>query len=157
MTVRKAVLQHLNALELGLLLTGCKNSGDVAGYNTVLEHIKASKQDFGTFGVFGGPKACADLPHRSTKQIAIDWALDYSAYVNPTVCGCCGTTVGIDVTMTDKNGKQKASLAICHKVPASRGGATIPANVFVGCAVCNKDASNRIEEGSELERVLGGE
>jgi hypothetical protein len=154
MTVRKAVLQHLNAMELGLLLVGCKNSGDVSGYETVLEHIKASKQDFGTFGVFGGTKACADLPHRSTKQIAIDWALDYSAYVNPTVCGCCGTTVGIDVKMV-VNKKEIASLAICHKVPSSRGGATIPANVFVGCAVCNKNASNKID--AELEAILSAE
>jgi len=156
MTVRKAVLKHLNALELGLMLAGCKSAGDNAGYNTVLEHIKASKQDFGKYGVFGGEKAAASLPHRSTKDIADDWSLDYSRYVNPTVCECCGTTVGIDVTMTI--GKLTvATLAICHKVPASRGGATIPDNVFVGCAVCNKKAGNRIEAGSELEKVLSGE
>lgn len=143
--VRKEILAMMTPYELGIMLLGSVK--DTATYNAILTHIRGRGETNVAGGVFGGPDAAKELPHDTVVELIAKYKLDASAYVNPTVCTCCGTTVGVDVKLpADKTGKRKASLAICHIVPRSRGGATNAKNLFVGCAVCNQQASNKVDD-----------
>ncbi len=137
-------LRNMDNYLLGILLLGSVKASDHVLRSQVMQVINERQENIEN-GVFGGPDAAKELPHDTVVEMVEKFELDTNGFETPQTCGGCGNTVGLDVKMMQGN-RQVASLAICHIVPKSRGGATAKGNLFLGCAECNRRASNSISE-----------
>ncbi len=137
-------IRGMNDYMLGILLLGSTKPCDAVLRNDVMQVINERQHNIEN-GVFGGPDAAKELPHDTVAEMVVKFGLDTNGFETPQTCGCCGTLVGLDVKMK-QGSRDVASLAICHIVPKSRGGATAKGNLFLGCAVCNQRAGNSISD-----------
>jgi 5-methylcytosine-specific restriction endonuclease McrA len=144
MQTRINELRNMDNYMLGILLLGSTKPCDAVLRNDVMMVINERNENIEN-GVFGGPKAAKELPHDTVIDMVKSFELDTNGFETPQTCACCGTLVGLDVKMKQGN-RDVASLAICHIVPKSRGGATAKGNLFLGCAVCNQRAGNSISD-----------
>lgn len=137
-------LRQMDNYLLGILLLGSTKPCDAVLRNDVMQVINERNASIEN-GVFGGPDAAKELPHDTVIDMVKKFQLDTNGFETPQTCACCGTTVGLNVKMK-VGAREVASLAICHIVPKSRGGATATGNLFLGCAVCNQRAGNSISD-----------
>jgi 5-methylcytosine-specific restriction endonuclease McrA len=136
------IIRGLNDYMLGVLLLGSTKPCDAVLRRDVMTVINERQHNIEN-GVFGGPDAAKELPHDTVVDLVARYELDTNGFETPQTCSCCGTLVGLNVKMKQGN-REVASLAICHIVPKSRGGATAKGNLFLGCAECNRLAGNSI-------------
>jgi len=102
-------------------------------------------------GIIGTSDAARNLPHRTVTELCETYTLDVTRYVTPSMCPNCKKIIGLDVYDTLKNGKKRATLAVCHTIPRCRGGATNSGNLALGCAKCNSDVKDNMTTATVIE------
>ena len=139
----------------GLMLRGAVMQCDATTVKAIMRALRNVTYTVEN-GTIGGPDASKRLPHRTVHELAETYQLDVTRYAKPSMCPNCKKIVGLDVYDTLKNGKKRATLAVCHTIPRVRGGATNASNLALGCAKCNSDVKDNMTKTMvvELKKIM---
>ena len=128
----------------GLMLRGAVMTCDKPTARAIIKAMRKVTYNVNN-GIIGTSDAARNLPHRTVTELCQTYSLDTTCYVTPSMCPNCKKIVGLDVFDTMKNGKKRATLAVCHTIPRCRGGATNSGNLALGCAKCNSDVKDNMD------------